>query len=174
LEWIRKFVVGMNLCPWAAKAVVSPGALKLLVCEATSLAELAQLFDREALELRDRRSDATTILVAPYVARLRKFQGYLSAVDHLQRRLREHELEGVVQLATFHPQYQFDGTHPQDVSNWTNRSPYPMLHLLLEHDVSTALAQTNVNPDDIWRRNIETMNKAGLDRIRAAFAQVTR
>jgi hypothetical protein len=115
------------------------------------------------LELRalvdaDPRERETTLLIHPLV--LADFYDFNESLTDCERTLIEMDLEGVVQIASFHPQYQFAGTSPDDVGNFTNRSPYPMLHLLREDSVSKATLDL-AEPQEIYRANIRTLQALG-------------
>jgi len=109
----------------------------------------------------------TSIIVTDSL--LLDFDAYMQAVDDVQDTIDTLELEGVLQLATFHPDYQFAGTMQDDAENWTNRSPYPAFHILQEEEVERALAGYN-EPQEVWERNIKRMGELGT----AAMAQLVR
>ena len=162
--WIEKAVIGLNLCPFA-KAVHVGGRLRIAVSGATSAAELLADLERELRELVATGPEVeTTLLVHPLVlADFLDFNDFLAEAEAL---LADLDLEGVVQLAHFHPQYQFAGTAVDDVSNFTNRSPYPTLHLLRESSVSRAV-DSMADTDAIYRANIATLRKLGVAGWRA-------
>eukprot|EP00752_Nemacystus_decipiens_P015563 g13886.t1 len=112
----------------------------------------------------DAAVNATTLVVArpPVAEDFEEFLGAAAAVDDF---LDDSGLRGTVQLATFHPQYRFEGSDEDDASNYTNRSPYPVLHLLLEDQVSAAVAQVG-DPEKVWQRNVQTTRKLGLEAMR--------
>lgn len=158
--WIEKAVIGLNLCPFA-KAVHVGGRLRIAVSGATSAAELLADLERELRELVATEPEVveTTLLVHPWVlADFLDFNDFLAEAEEL---LADLDLEGVVQLAHFHPRYQFAGTEVDDVSNFTNRSPYPTLHLLRESSVSRAV-DSMADTDAIYRANIATLKRLGI------------
>jgi hypothetical protein len=165
-RWLEVAVIGLNLCPFA-KAVYVKRQIRYAVTAATTaealLAELAR--ELELLTQADPREIDTTLLIHPRAMNdFIGFHFFLRESDALLRRL---GYEGNVQLASFHPAYEFAGTAPDDIANCTNRSPYPMLHLLREGSVDRAVAAF---PDAgaIYERNIETLRRlghAGWDRL---------
>ena len=127
--WLEHAVIGLNLCPFA-KAVQAKGQVRFVLSEATTPEALLAELGEELLHLRDTpAADVdTTLVVHPQV--LGDFLDYNDFLEQADALVIELELEGVLQVASFHPQYQFAGTLPDDIENCTNRSPYPTLHLL--------------------------------------------
>ncbi|MGB0668746.1 MAG: DUF1415 domain-containing protein [Porticoccaceae bacterium] len=153
--WIDNVVVGLNLCPFARPVIAADG-LRLTVCKSSALEDIAALYLQE-LELICESPEseiATSLLVLP--AGLEDFDSYLDFVDNANHLLEEQGLAGTIQLASFHPRYQFEGEPEGAASHYTNRSPYPMIHFLREDMVARALADFP-NPQDIPRRNIQTL-----------------
>ncbi len=163
--WMEKAVIGLNLCPFA-KSVQVNNRLRYVVSEADTPEALLKELARELLLLR--RSDPdeveTTLLIHPRVLTdFLDFNDFLGAADALVEDL---ELDGELQVASFHPDYQFEGTDPADITNYSNRSPYPTLHLLRESSIERAVA-TMADTDAIYEANIATLEKLGLDGWRA-------
>ena len=160
-RWLEAAVIGLNLCPFA-KAVHAKGQVRYVLSEAdTPEALLAQLGE-ELLFLRDAPPAEvdTTLVVHPRVLQdFLDYNDFLALADDLVVQL---GLDGVLQVASFHPQYQFEGSHPDDIDNFTNRSPHPTLHLLREDSVTRAVA---AYPDAsvIVDRNIDTLRKLGRE-----------
>ena len=159
-QWLEKAVIGLNLCPFA-KAVYVKNQVRLVVSHARHADDLLEELDRELdlLVATPAEEIDTTLLIHPAL-----FEDFLDFNDFLEVAegvLDEHELEGVVQLASFHPQFQFDGTDPNDISNYTNRAPFAMLHLLREQSVERAVAAFP-QADAIFKQNIATLEKLGL------------
>jgi hypothetical protein len=171
-RWIAEVVIGLNLCPFARK----PFAAGLIRCVVTPAATEEELLNALAVELTalantPRSSVETTLLIHPNV--LTDFLDYNDFLAAADERLRELGLEGVIQIASFHPQYRFAGTKPDAVENYTNRSPFPMLHLLREESIS----EVNRGPEamaDIPARNVETLKALGRARILAMLDAVRR
>lgn len=158
-HWLLQAVIGLNLCPFA-KAVHVKNGIRYVVSEATEPEALLKELAHELLQLQ--RSDPdeveTTLLIHPQVLTdFLDFNDFLEAADGL---VEELELDGELQVASFHPYYQFDGTEPGDISNFSNRSPYPTLHLLRESSIDCAVAAFP-NASEIFERNIETMERLG-------------
>ncbi len=158
--WLQEFVVGLNLCPFARPLLGDP-SLRIAVCEASDAQVLRSAFLQE-LDLLQRSTEqqiATTLLVFPNA--LRKFDAYLQFFEDAQELLVEAGLEGLVQLASFHPLYRFAGEAPDAASHYSNRSPYPIIHLLRE-DMLSRVLEDFVDPQRIPDRNIETLNAIGV------------
>jgi hypothetical protein len=162
--WVERFVIGLNLCPFAKKPFTQ-GRIRFILEETTDLEKLAATFVEECLSLHRTTAESieTTLLVHPNI--LADFYDYLDFVSIAESLLEQLELEGIIQVASFHPDYQFEGTAPNAPENYTNRSPYPMLHLIREESISYALTHWE-NPEQIPEINIEKMNELGLEGIR--------
>jgi uncharacterized protein len=160
-RWLERAVIGLNLCPFA-KAVHAKRQVRYVLCEATDIDGLREILATELLLLRDTPAEDvdTTLIVHPYV--LLDFLDYNDFLDEADALVAAMDLEGVLQVASFHPQYQFAGTASDDVENFTNRSPYPTLHLLREDSVARAV-EAFPDPDTIVERNIETLRKLGIE-----------
>lgn len=158
--WLAEVVVGLNLCPFA-RPLLGADSLRIAVCTADDSASLRRSFLQE-LDLLQRSSEqeiATTLLVFP--AALDEFEAYLDFLDEARVLLAEAGLDGLVQLASFHPRYQFAGEPPGGASHYSNRSPYPLIHLLREEMLSRVLAEDS-DPDEIPARNIATLEAIGV------------
>ena len=161
--WLDDFVVGLNLCPFA-RPLLGGSNLRIAVCTASDKAQLRSAFLQE-LDLLQRSTEqdiATTLLAFPHA--LHDFADYLWFLDDAQELLLEAGLEGVVQLASFHPLYRFAGEAPDAASHYSNRAPYPLLHLLREDMLTRALAD-GADPQQIPDRNIETLNSIGAEEL---------
>jgi uncharacterized protein len=162
-RWVETMVVGLNLCPFAKRELLHD-RVRFAVTDATSEHQLtAALTDELALLERD-PSVETTLLIHPWV--LEDFSAYNQFLDLADQLLRQLDLEGVYQVASFHPQYQFAGTAPDEAENYTNRSPYPLLHLLREESLERAIEAFG-DVEDIPARNIRLMNEMGKEKLRA-------
>lgn len=157
-HWVDALVVGLNLCPFAG-ATIRQGHLRIVVSEQAGFEANLQMLSDEAHQLVESNPQATTLLVL--AEGFDDFDDYLDLLATGDALLEDVGLAGLVQLASFHPQYQFEGTSPQDVSNWTNRAPFPILHLLQEDSVTRAV---DAHPDahGIPERNINTLNQLGM------------
>jgi len=167
--WVDRAVIGLNLCPFA-KAVQAKGQVRYVVSEATDGdALLAQLRDEmNALMAADPALIDTTLLIHPQVLNdFLDFNDFLGAADEALAQL---GYEGMLQVASFHPQFQFAGTDASDVTNATNRSPYPTLHLLREASVDRAVAAFP-QADVIYENNIRTLEALGAEGWAALQAQ---
>jgi hypothetical protein len=158
-RWLERAVIGLNLCPFA-KSVHVKGQVHFAVSDATEAGSLRQaliteLQDLVALEpeVRD-----TTLLVAPDAfPDFLDFNDFLATAD---RALAELDLEGVIQIAPFHPRFVFAGTQDDDITNFTNRTPYPTLHLIRETSIDRAV-QAFPEAEAIFEVNMATMEKLG-------------
>jgi hypothetical protein len=160
-RWLERAVIGLNLCPFA-KAVVAREQVRFVLSDATTPEALLAELGEELLRLRDTPAEQidTTLLIHPQV--LDDFLDYNDFLDDADALVEALALEGVLQVASFHPDYQFAGSAPDDVENFTNRAPYPILHLLREDSVARAVAAFP-DPDAIVERNIETLRGIGVD-----------
>lgn len=160
-SWLEKAVIGLNLCPFA-RAVHVRKQIRYTVTEATDAAQLIEALTRELTYLHacDPQETDTTLIIHPWV--LEDFSDYNEFLDIADVILAGMGLEGEIQIASFHPDYQFSGTQRDDVSNYTNRSPYPVLHLLREESIARAVASVP-DTDAIYKRNIATLRELGKD-----------
>lgn len=160
-RWLEKAVIGLGLCPFAA-GVYRGGRVRFRVSARHTAPELlSDLCDElQWLQTADPEQCDTTLLIHPWV--LGRFEDYNDFLEECDTTLHRLGLAGELQIASFHPDYRFAGSAPQDTENFTNRSPFPMLHLLREASVERGVA-TVEDPDDIYRRNIETLRALGRD-----------
>ena len=159
-HWLTQAVIGLNLCPFA-KAVHVKGQIRYAVSEADNLEAVLTDLETElqTLVAADPAAIDTTLLIVP-----RAFSDFLDFNDCLffaDRLIQQLRLEGVIQIASFHPHYQFEGSEPDDIENYTNRAPYPILHLLREDSIERAV-QAFPDAEDIYERNQETLRRIGL------------
>jgi hypothetical protein len=160
-QWLEKAVIGLNLCPFA-KAVYVKNQVRLVVSQARHADDLLEELDRELDLLVATPADQidTTLLIHPTL--FEDFLDFNDFVELAEGVVDEHELEGVVQLASFHPKFQFAGTEPDDISNYTNRAPFAILHLLREESIDRAV-QAFPEAEAIFGENIKTLEKLGLE-----------
>ncbi len=163
--WIESFVVGMNLCPFAKRELVKD-RVRFTVAASTTVEQLLMTLQDELERLSADPSIETTLLIHPDV--LQDFGDYNQFLDVADALLAELEFEGVFQIASFHPDYQFGGTDPDDAENFTNRSPYPLLHLLREASLERSIADYPA-VDQIPSRNVTLMNELGREQLQALF-----
>jgi uncharacterized protein len=166
-QWLEVAVIGLNLCPFA-KAVHVKDQIRYVVSEATNIDALADDLVRELEALAEASAEKTdtTLLILPNV--LQDFLDFNDFLDVADGIVEELELDGILQVAPFHPQFQFEGTEPDDITNYTNRSPFPILHLLREDSVTRAVG---ASPDEmhIAENNMETLRKLGHAGWKALF-----
>lgn len=157
-NWIEKVVIGLNFCPFAKREVLRD-TIRYVVSDKGDLEQVLLELIEELKHLDANTSTETTLLIYPTL--FADFEDYLDLVAMAQDFLRQLNYEGLYQLASFHPKYQFGGTEVDDASNFTNRSPYPVLHLLREESIENALEHYD-SPEDIPERNIKVAEEQGF------------
>ncbi len=173
--WLEAFVVGLNLCPFARPFVSpdpkSPDALRIAICSDNSPEALHRAFLQEldTLQSSSEKNIATTLLVFP--GALQSFEDYLDFFADAQELVAEAGLEGLVQLASFHPHYEFDGEESGAASHFSNRAPYPIIHLLRE-DMMERVLRDFPNPENIPGDNIRTLEKIGVGELEARWQRL--
>lgn len=181
LSWVNEWVVRRGLCPWAA-AVANDNKLRIAVISEPyiSTGRTKSLLRRNQGLLRKIRAEVmsltksssefeTTILILP---KLKEFMTLVEVVSDVERMLERTGLDKHIQVASFHPQYMFQNTEMTSVENYTNRSPYPLLHLLRVKQVEKAIQSVNGNTDFIWQRNIRQLREEGLDNVLRDFRAI--
>lgn len=160
-RWLERAVIGLNLCPFA-KAVHAKGQVHTVLSDAEDPRDLLEQLGEELLRLRDTPAGEidTTLLVHPHV--LQDFLDYNDFLDDADALVESLGLDGVLQVASFHPDYRFADAEPGDMENWSNRSPYPTLHLLREDSVARAV-DAYPEPDAIIERNRATLRALGRE-----------
>ncbi len=160
-NWLEKAVIGLNLCPFA-KAVHVKKQVRYVVANATTPEALLEtLMDElQLLSDTDPETTDTTLLIHPFV--LNDFLDYNEFLDIADAAVEDMQLDGELQVASFHPQYQFADSDINDIGNYSNRSPYPILHLLREESITRAV-EAFPEAADIFDKNIETLEKLGHD-----------
>ncbi len=160
-RWIERAVIGLNLCPFARAPYVD-GRVCLRVSHATDTDGLLDDLcgELQSLHAADPEDCETTLLIAPFV--LADFLDFNDFLDSVDAAIDVLKLDGVIQVASFHPHYCFADSSAQDIENCTNRSPWPILHLLRESSIERAV-DSMADPDAIYRRNVDTLHKLGWD-----------
>ncbi len=158
-RWLERAVIGLNLCPFA-KGVYLRGVVCFAMSQARDEEELLAELQTELLALKDIPAETreTTLLIIPDL-----LPGFLDFNDFLERAdglLRSLGLAGIFQIASFHPRYQFAGTATDDITNFTNRSPYPVLHLLREASIGRAVTEF-AQAEGIFERNMQILRDMG-------------
>ncbi len=158
-RWLERAVIDLNLCPFA-KAVHVKQQVRFVLSDATTPEALLEQLAEELVLLRDTDPEQvdTTLIVHPDV--LGDFLDYNDFLDNADAAVVALDLQGVLQVASFHPGYQFAGTAPDDIGNYTNRAPFPTLHLLREASVDRAV-EAFPDPDAIVERNLRTLDGLG-------------
>jgi hypothetical protein len=170
-RWLERAVIGLNLCPFA-KAVHVRGQVRFVLSDASTPAALLAELGGELLLLRDTPADSidTTLLVHPQV--LGDFLDYNDFLDEADALVASLGLEGELQVASFHPDYRFAGSDADDIGNFSNRSPYPTLHLLREDSIARVLdgaGDPQAVSEAIVARNLDTLQRLGHDGWRQLF-----
>ena len=157
--WVRRAVIGLNLCPFA-RAVDAKDQIRYVFSDATDPETLLATLVVELQRLADTDPQVvdTTMLIHPRV--LADFEDFNDFLELADAAVEDLDLDGVLQVASFHPRFQFADTEPDDITNATNRSPYPTLHLLREDSVDRAVAAFP-EAEAIFERNMETLDKLG-------------
>ena len=157
--WFNEFVIGLNLCPFARR-VSSSGGIRYALTPAVTEDELTSALQSELDLLLTTPSIETTLLIHPQV--LTNFYDYNDYLSAAERLLEQKAFDGLFQIASFHPDYQFAGTAPDDAENYSNRSPYPLLHLLRESSV-TAAVDSYADVESIPENNLQRLNALGSE-----------
>lgn len=161
-QWLERVVVGFNFCPFAKREMMRK-SIRYVVSKETNIEVCLEELLEEFEHLDDNTTVETTLIIYPNL--LKEFRGYLDFVDLCQALLEEHGYEGVYQVASFHPDYRFADSKKNDAANFTNRSPYPMIHLLREESLERALENFE-NPENIPSTNIELARKQGFEQMK--------
>ena len=171
-RWLREVVIGLNLCPFASYPHTQ-NLIHVAVSDATSDTEILEALQTEIMRLEDEGSANIETSLLVLTDTLKDFEDYnqfLSLVDAL---LDANNWVGNYQVASFHPNYQFGGTHPDDTENLTNRAPYPILHIIREASLEKALADYP-DAESIFTRNITTVSNLNEAQLHALFPYIYR
>jgi hypothetical protein len=152
--WLKRVVIGMNLCPFAERPS-REGKLKIEVIRGNDEEVIFMHVLTELMKRQD--SPGTTLLVCPECYP-DDFENYLGMVSWIENDLMDEDLAEKVQIAPFHPLFQFEGSGPEAVDNWTNRSPYPIFHILREEEVTKAVDMLEGDAGKVWKRNVNLLH----------------
>ena len=161
-QWVEQLVIGYNLCPFAKRELVRE-RVRFVVSRAQDEEQLLVDLENELTLLGADEGIETTLLITPQV--LQDFFDFNQFLGRADQRVAQLKLKGVFQIASFHPDYQFGGTEPDDAENYTNKSPYPVLHLLREASLDRAI-ENYPDAESIPERNIEQLELMGSDQLR--------
>jgi len=172
VRWLERAVIGLNLCPFA-KAPHVKGQIHHALSQAADLVGLREELATELLALQALPPEQreTTLLIVPQL--LQDFLDFNDFLDEADALLQALDLEGIFQIASFHPQFQFAGTAPEDITNFTNRSPHPTLHLIREASIDRAV-QAFPEAEMIYEANMATLEKLGHAGWQALGVEATR
>ncbi|MFT5132133.1 MAG: hypothetical protein ACI9SC_000597 [Gammaproteobacteria bacterium] len=162
-QWVETVVVNLNLCPFAKRELLNK-RVRFSITPAITEAQLLQALQVELELLESESSIETTLLIHPQV--LQNFYDYNQFLNDADQLLVEMELVGIFQIASFHPDYQFGDTGPDDLENYTNRSPFPLLHIIREDSLERVIAEFK-DVEQIPARNIATINALGREKLEA-------
>jgi len=160
-KWLTSFVIAYNICPFANREQQN-NSIRYQVCDAVDLEHALEKLIVECATLDSHLESATSLII--YSKGFADFDDYLDLVAIAEQLLSDRGYDGVYQLASFHPHYCFEGSDDQDPANYTNRSPYPMLHIIRESSLTAALA-SYPDPDKIPERNIQLTRQLGLKKL---------
>ncbi|MCG7601059.1 DUF1415 domain-containing protein [Halomonas sp. McH1-25] len=169
-DWVERFVVELDVCPFARREL-ERDSIRYVPVDATDVEHLLLILFEECRHLDASPGTETTLLVL--IAGAEDFEHYLDCLDLGEALLEQQGYEGVYQLASFHPDYVFDGAEADDPANYTNRAPWPMLHLLREASIERALAHFP-RPERIPERNVAVMRKLGIEALTARLDDLKR
>lgn len=159
--WVENTVIELNLCPFAKRELVKK-RIRFMASNATSERDLLSDLETECERLLENTNIETSLIIHPNV--LQDFYDYNQFLSLAEALLRKLNIEGVLQIASFHPNYQFGGTEPDDAENYSNRSPFPTLHLLREESLDNAI-DNYPDVDDIPSNNIKRLNALGAEHM---------
>lgn len=162
-RWVENVVVGLNLCPFAAP-VVRQQSIRYAESPAEDDHAVLQDFltELDRLQQTDENELSTTLVIYPHA--LADFYHYLDLLSDMEKLLKKAGLRGVFQLASFHPDYLFGGVPEDDRSHWTNRAPYPTVHIIREGEMSRVLTHYK-NPEQIPERNIQLLREMSDEKL---------
>lgn len=166
-RWVESVVIDLNLCPFARGDLLSKG-LQFSVSSAQTEDQLLIDLQKKLSALRENKSTGTALLIHPLV--LNDFFQYNQFLDKAEALLVEMKLEGIYQIASFHPDYQFADTQADDVVNYTNRAPYPLLHIIPEESVERVLRNYE-NAELIPERNMALLEEMGLEKVQKIYSE---
>jgi hypothetical protein len=167
-QWVEAIVVGLNLCPFAAPEVRNQ-SIRYVASHAASLEEATQDFLAELQIIQKSDESELSTSLVNFTDTAVEFETFLDLLDMCQSALESAGLEGVFQLASFHPQYCFAGVDPDDITNWTNRAPFPTIHIIREGQMSRVLVHYKT-PEEIPERNMALMEKLGREGLIERFS----
>ena len=157
-NWIKSVVIDCNFCPFAAKALFNK-SIRYVVKSNVNINEGLEALKTELEELENNTDIETSFII--FENDFKDFNDYLDLVKKAERLLTKEDYDGIYQIASFHPDYCFDGAEEEDAANYTNRSIYPMLHILREESLTKALSLFP-NPEEIPHKNIDFARQKGL------------
>ncbi|MDX1490124.1 MAG: DUF1415 domain-containing protein [Pseudohongiellaceae bacterium] len=165
--WLEEAVIGLNLCPFA-KRELNAERIRFALSNDTDFELLLEHLAQELARIHEDESVETSLLI--YSSGLKEFDDYLDFLDLAQAYLEDRGLLGVYQFASFHPQYMFAGTSHSDPANYTNRAPYPVLHILREASLERAI-ESYPDTQSIPERNIALMQEHSAEYWQSVFAK---
>ena len=166
-QWIESAVIGLDLCPFA-KPIYLQNKLRSIVSESSNVDELMVELFQQCQYLIETPEVETTLLIIPH--QLQDFSDFNLSLNQVDALINLYRWTGVFQIASFHPDYQFENSDIDDRANWTNRSPFPILHILRESSIERALSGYP-DPDQIPEKNIKKLNRMSLIEFNRIFVR---
>ncbi|WP_421780789.1 DUF1415 domain-containing protein [Kiloniella litopenaei] len=165
--WVDAMVIGQNLCPFAAPER-NRRSIRYVIVEEKNLSKAIEKFLNELLSLQQSSEEEASTSLVIFPAGFEDFDAFLELLENAEDALVQAGAEGLFQLASFHPKYQFDGLPSEDITNWTNRSPFPVLHIIREGQMGRVL-DSYKSPEEIPERNMALMEKLGVKGLKQRF-----
>lgn len=169
-EWVAKVVVGYNFCPFA-RPVFEPDQIKYAVDHSNNIADVLETLYQSCIELRENKDIATTLVIFDNCAQ--DFDDYLDVLAMGERLMEQSGFGGEFQLASFHPDYQFEGEDETSPGHFTNRSPYPTLHIIRERDIEQAM-RGKEDSSAIYERNMRKAESLGCAHFSALLDELRK
>lgn len=169
-QWLEQVIIGLNFCPFAKKEFVN-NTIHYHLSSQEQVQKALEELHQQCQYLVDNEQIETSLLI--YQPGFRHFERFLDLIDYGNDLLNEFGFEGILQIASFHPEYCFAGEDFDDASNYTNRSPYPTLHLIREQSMEKVLSVYK-HPEKIPLNNIALAQQKGSDYFQAILAQIKR
>lgn len=165
--WLEQFVIGLNICPFA-KAPFENGLIQIVACQDNDLPLRIKFFDQQIEQMQSSSAEKLSNMLLVFPRAETSFRAFYQFVDRLEDVLLERDLQSTYQLVAFHPDFQFQGSNPNDRENLVNSSPFPMIHLLRHEEVAKA-ARASANPEDIHLRNASVLEKLTSEELKKRF-----
>jgi len=167
MKWVQTFVIDLALCPFASRSILEK-KLSIRVVSGTDIKELLSELMLEIKKMDEQTEMESSLVIAPNTSK--EFEDYLELLNQANELLKMSGYEGAYQLASFHPKYQFAGTSKDDPENYSNRSPYPIFHIIREDALSKAI-DSYEGIESVPDKNIAKLNQLGLEKLQLLFQE---